>query len=115
MATILHITTRNKWQGSTTRGQYSHESLQSEGFIHCSTVEQLVGTAERHFKGQDDLVVLKIDSSDIVSVIAYEAAPGSTEEYPHIYGPINHDAVKEVIDFPRSADGSFVLPGALQG
>lgn len=115
MATILHITTRDKWKLSITSGQYSDESLQSEGFIHCSTVEQLVGTANRIFKGQADLVVLRIDTSDILSEIAYENLDGGSEKYPHIYGPINHDAVKEVIEFPPSGDGSFVLPGALQG
>ena len=115
MATILHITPKSKWQQSITRGQYAAESLRSEGFIHCSTVGQLMDTANRIFKGQDDLVILKIDTSDIVSVITYENLDGGSENYPQIYGPINHDAVKEVIEFPPSADGSFVLPGALQG
>ena len=114
MATIFHIALKDKWTKSRSRGQYSEESLQSEGFIHCSTAEQVVDTANRHFKGQSDLVLLSINTSDIVSVIAYEISGDNGEEYPHIFGPINHDAVKEVIDFPVSGDGTFAFPVVLQ-
>lgn len=113
MATIFHIALKEKWTKSRSTGQYSEESLQSEGFIHCSTAEQVVDTANKHFKGQSDLVLLSINTSDIVSVIVYEST-GSGEEYPHIFGPINHDAVKEVIEFPTSGDGTFAFPVALQ-
>ena len=113
MVTIFHIAPKEKWTTSRPRGQYSDESLQSEGFIHCSAAEQVVDTANKHFKGQSDLVLLSIDTSDIVSVIAYESS-GSGEEYPHIFGPINHDAVREIIDFPASRDGTFALPVVLQ-
>jgi uncharacterized protein (DUF952 family) len=112
MAMIFHIAPKDKWLKSRSKGQYSEESLQSEGFIHCSTAEQVVATANRHYKGQDGLVLLNIDTSDIVSVIAYEKGGDSGEDYPHIFGPINHDAVKDVIDFPASSDGTFVLPAS---
>ena len=59
-------------------------------------------------------MLLSIDTSDIMSVIAYESSGESGEEYPHIFGPINHDAVKEVIDFPASGNGTFLLPTALK-
>ncbi len=114
MATIFHIAPKDKWKRSSSRGQYTEESLQSEGFIHCSTAEQVVDTANKHFKGQSGLVLLKIDTSDIVSVIAYEANRDSGETYPHIFGPINHDAIKEVIEFPASSDGTFSLPSTLE-
>ena len=114
MATIFHITTRELWRRSITRGQYTHESLRAEGFIHCSAKEQVLGVANARFAGQDDLVLLRIDTSDVMSVIQYEKPSGSEESYPHIYGPLNHDAVKTVIDFPPSADGSFALPAELQ-
>jgi hypothetical protein len=34
--------------------------------------------------------------------------------FPHIYGPLNLDAVTEVMDFPCGPDGRFVLPAALR-
>jgi len=114
MAIIFHIAPKEKWNKSRSRGQYTDESLQSEGFIHCSAAEQLVDTANKHYKGQNGLVLLRIDTSDIVSEVAYESNSGSNEEYPHIFGPINHDAVKDVIDFPASNDGTFALPTVLK-
>ena len=114
MATIFHIAPKDKWLKSRSRGQYPEQSLQSEGFIHCSTAEQVVATANRHYKGQDGLVLLGIDTSVIASVIAYEKSGDNGEDYPHIFGPINHDAVKEVIDFPASGNGTFLLPTALK-
>ena len=114
MATIFHITTREIWRRSIPRGQYTRESLRAEGFIHCSNKEQVLGVANTRFTGQDDLVLLSIDTSDVMSVIQYDKAPGSDETFPHIYGPLNHDAVKAVIDFPPSDGGSFALPPDLQ-
>ena len=114
MATIFHIASKDKWKRSSSRGQYTEESLKSEGFIHCSTAEQVVDTANKHFNGKSGLVLLKIDTSDIVSVIAYEANRDSGETYPHIFGPINHDAIKEIIEFPVSSDGTFSLPSTLE-
>ena len=114
MGTIFHIAAKEKWERSISKSQYTVDSLQSEGFIHCSTAEQVVDTANKHFKGQSGLVLLKIDASDIVSVIAYEANAGNGETYPHIFGPIPHVAIKEVIEFPVSSDGTFFLPPALK-
>lgn len=115
MATIFHITTSELWRRSIPRGQYTPGSLRAEGFIHCSRQEQVLGVANARFPGQDGLVLLSIDTSDVMSVIQDDIAPGTDETYPHIYGPLNHDAVKAVIDFPPSADGSFSLPDELQG
>lgn len=114
MANIFHITTQELWRRSIPRGQFTPESLRTEGFIHCSRKEQVLGVANARFAGQDGLVLLSIDSSDVMSVIQFEKAPGADEDYPHIYGPLNHDAVKAVIDFPPAADGSFGLPPELQ-
>ena len=114
MATIFHITNRELWRRSIPRGQYTPESLRAEGFIHCSTREQVLAVANTRFTGQDGLVLLSIDTSDVMSVIQYDTAPGFDEPFPHIYGPLNHDAVKAVIDFPPSQDGTFALPDELQ-
>jgi uncharacterized protein (DUF952 family) len=55
--------------------------------MHCSTKEQLPGTAERHFKGRHGLVLLHIDPGLLTSELRWEAG------YPHVYGPLNLDAV----------------------
>ena len=58
--------------------------------------EQLAGVLDRYFRGQADLVVLKIDVQRLRSPLRWENPPGSNERFPHIYGPLNVDAVTGV-------------------
>jgi len=97
---------------------YRAPSLDSDGFIHGSTVEQLVDTANRFFAGCDDLVVLCLDEDRLGVRVAYEAPspPGPDTEgllFPHIYGPISVEAVVGVVDLTPEPDGTFTLPRSL--
>ena len=112
MALILHITTRSHWQNAQQDGVYRAESLKTEGFIHCSTPAQVVTTANRFFRGQTGLVLLCIESDRVQAEIRYEAVHG--DQFPHLYGALNLDAVMQAIDFEPNADGNFTLPPALQ-
>ena len=106
---ILHICTGAAWEAAKPTGVYRAASLDTEGFIHCSTPSQAADTALRHFAGQDDLVLLSIDTDKVTAEIKYElAAHGGT--FPHIYGPLDTAAVTDVTPFPRSPDGAFALP-----
>lgn len=98
MTTIFHITSRNAWVQATTLGSYSSETLASEGFTHCSTADQVPHSAQKFFKGKTDLVLLHIAQAKVRPEVRYEAA-GSGELFPHIYGPLNLDAVFSVEDF----------------
>ena len=112
MRPILHITMAPQWHRS--RETYVHPSLVEEGFIHCSDVHQVLGPANAYFKGQDDLIILVIDPQRVQSPIHYEDSTGAGVEYPHIYGPLNVDAVEMVVDFPRNEHGTFSLPASLK-
>ncbi len=107
---ILHITQRSAWETAVTQGEYRAPSLANEGFIHCSTRQQLLGPAQRFFGGQTGLVVLCITSEKITAPIIYEDLYDHGDTFPHIYGPINLDAVVDVVDFPPNPDGSFSVP-----
>lgn len=95
---IYHITTFNEWQNALQQGFYEASSLPIEGFIHCSKAEQVQGVLERYFAGMDELVKLHIDISKLTVFFKYELAPSINEEFPHIYGAINLDAVTKVED-----------------
>ncbi|TBR61151.1 hypothetical protein B4U84_10130 [Westiellopsis prolifica IICB1] len=109
MNIILHITQGEKWEAAKLSGIYRAESLDSEGFIHCSTPEQIIKVAERFFAAQTGLVLLLIDSEQVKSEIRYEMAEVD-ELFPHIYGALNIDAVWRVVDFESEEDGKFRLP-----
>lgn len=97
MATIYHITTAELWQTAQPTGSYEAPSLAAEGFIHCSVEDQLAGVLDRYFSGQTGLVKLRIDSALLVSPLIYEWSDSVSDTFPHVYGPINTDAVEEVI------------------
>ena len=115
MQTILHITTKREWQAAARSSSYQAPSLASDGFIHCSTAHQVTNTANAFYRGVQDLVLLVIDESAVTSPVKYEPPADAgeadrNERFPHIYGPLNVDAVVRVLDFPPNPDGTFSLP-----
>jgi len=118
---ILHITSKQEWLESQQRGEYVAPSLQSEGFIHCSTEKQVLHVANAFYHGQNALVLLKLDEAKISSELKWEppagpVAPGhsAADKFPHIYGPINLTAVSAVLDLELDpASGNFSLPATL--
>ena len=110
---IYHITSRQQWSESQHLSHYHDASLQTEGFIHGSTRDQLIGSANLHFQGQSDLVVLCLDEPRLQAEVRYENLTGGSPVFPHIYGPVNIDAIVEVHDLLPTADGTFQLPSAL--
>jgi acetyl esterase/lipase len=90
---ILRITTRSEWEDARAEGEYRGDTLKSEGFIHCSTPEQLPWVAESFYKGRTGLVVLRIDPEKLKSPLKWESPPNLGERFPHIYGQLNLDAV----------------------
>jgi uncharacterized protein (DUF952 family) len=107
MTMIYHITTAADWEAAQAQGHYTVASLTSEGFIHCSKLEQVVATANRHYPGQRGLILLSIITDRVIAEIRAENLSGGSELFPHIYGPINLDAVNAVLPFEPGADGRF--------
>jgi uncharacterized protein (DUF952 family) len=69
----------------------------TEGFIHCSTAAQVESSGRRHFAGQAGLVVLEIDPEKLRWELRWEDSHG--EAFPHLYGPLDLDAVISVQTF----------------
>jgi uncharacterized protein (DUF952 family) len=112
---IYHITSRKAWIDGSRNGAYTAPSLESEGFIHCSTAAQVLPVARDFFAGQTGLVLLVIDTRALESEVKWESAvppAGGAEDvtFPHIYGPIALDAVAQVLDFEPDGRGEFALP-----
>ena len=110
---ILHIADRAQWVRGLAVGAYRADSLATQGFIHTSRPHQLLRVANAIFKGRRDLALLYIDPQVVGAEIKDEAPPGSQEAFPHIYGPLNTDAVIKVVDFLPDDNGLFTLPADL--
>ena len=96
MPIIYHITSAQEWKIAQEKGAYEAPSLNAEGFIHCSEENQIAGVLERYFEGRTDLVKLVIDTDKLKSRYVQEWSPSIRDTFPHIYGPINLDAVEDV-------------------
>ena len=115
---ILHIVKRHDWEDAIRKGEYAPASLETEGFIHCSTAAQVVGTADLFYRGQSDLIIVCLEEGQLTSRLIYEPAARVGDRradalFPHIYGPLNLEAVSEICEFPCDAEGRFVLPNTL--
>lgn len=99
MGLIYHITYAAEWDCALVAGSHTMSSrgltLAEQGFIHASTAAQVAATATRFYAGEQGLIVLVIDEDLVEPEIKYEPAPGTDELFPHIYGPLNVDAVTE--------------------
>jgi len=109
MQFIYHITNSVAWKQAQQSGFYQGDTLATEGFIHCSTGEQVAQTANRFYQGQPGLLLLEIAPSKVTAKIKYEAA-ANDELFPHIYGPLNIEAVSQTFGFEPNAEGDFTLP-----
>ena len=102
---LFHITPAAAWARSA--DPYVPKDFAREGFIHCSTRQQVVRTANRLFHGCSGLVILLIDTAHINAPIRYENLEGGSELFPHVYGPLPHAAVLAVEPLFACNDGTF--------
>lgn len=110
---IYHIAAAADWADAVAAGAYTvstkGRTLAEQGFIHASQAAQVVPVANLFYTGDDGLVLLVIDPERLRAEVRYEQVPGSDLPFPHIYGPINPDAVTEVLPFAPGPDGKFDL------
>jgi uncharacterized protein (DUF952 family) len=98
MEHIFHVTRADDWRAAQARGTYRlstrDRTLEEEGFIHCSYQHQVAHVVATYFGDVHDLLVLVIEPQRVTAEIRAESA-GGEERFPHIYGPLNLDAVIE--------------------
>lgn len=110
---IYHITPAAEWERALQAGSYRADSLESQGFIHCSKRSQVQAVAERLFRGQRGLLLLSIDAVRVEAEIRFENLEGGQEQFPHIYGPLNLAAVVRATPFEPDDDGGFTFPAGV--
>ncbi len=114
---IYHIAVRADWERALADGAYTRSSvdktLAEEGFIHASQEAQVAGTANKFYRDvPGPLVLLVIDTDRVGAKVRYDDVPGAELPFPHIYGPLNADAVLAAVPFAPGPDGTFGFPEA---
>jgi uncharacterized protein (DUF952 family) len=107
MRRIYHLTTREAWEKAR-GGPYRADSLDAEGFIHCSNADQVARSANRFYADAPELFVFRIDAGRLGPTLKDEPAANG-ELFPHVHGPIPPDAVIEICPVRRGPDGRWVF------
>src|SRR5439155_18205152 len=106
---IYHIANAADWQQAQEAGEYRRStrgrSLEQQGFIHASTADQVAPVANAVYVGDQGLLVLVIDEARLKPPIVYEPVPGWDKPFPHIYGPLNVDAVVNTLRLQQDEVG----------
>ena len=108
MSTIGKVAKRDEWEASKLSGSYTPATLESEGFIPCTLIEEAAGVANYHYSGHRDLLLLYIDTDRLASELKWNV-DSEGFSWPKIHGPLNVDAVIREVDLVPDSDGRFSL------
>jgi uncharacterized protein (DUF952 family) len=108
----FHLTPEPVWSEHRGLNEYQPEGFNEEGFVHCTHGEALVlEVANRYYKDDSrPFLLLEVDLDQVSAPAIYE---DDERLYPHIYGPIERQAVQRVHRLERTSDGTFSAIGAL--
>ena len=108
--TIYKICPLTLWQQTDQSGIFSGAPVDAaDGYIHFSTAGQVRNTAGRHFSGEDGLVLVAVDVSKLGSALRWEESRGGAR-FPHLYSPLNLEAVIWVKPLPLGSAGEHHFP-----
>lgn len=112
-ATIYKICDIPLWQAAERERVFAGAPVdQRDGFIHFSTAGQAVETADKHFAGADDLLLIAVDADVLGPALKWEVSRGGAL-FPHLYGALPLTAVLWALPLPLGPDGRHVFPEAM--
>tara|TARA_B100001142_G_C14137699_1_gene579397 strand:+ start:356 stop:712 length:357 start_codon:yes stop_codon:yes gene_type:complete len=110
---IFHMCKNNEWQIALVSGIYNGSSQDvTDGFIHFSTADQILKSAEKHHNGQHDLVLLSVKVGFLGGALRWEKSRGG-DLFPHLYGSLPIKAVIRVDHIELGPDGLHKFPQEL--
>ncbi|MBZ6078595.1 DUF952 domain-containing protein [Microvirga puerhi] len=110
MATIYKICSRPLWEAAEAAKAFDGAPIDArDGYIHFSTTSQVRETADRHFAGQDDLLLIAVDDERLGDALRYEPSRGG-DLFPHLYAPLSLSAVLWVKPLPLGKEGRHLFP-----
>ncbi|MBN6187570.1 DUF952 domain-containing protein [Aneurinibacillus sp. BA2021] len=106
MSVIYCLCPASYWEAFKDKKEYIPRDYEEEGFIHATQGDDLlIRVANRVYKEfTDELLLLIIDEDRVTSEVRYEQAKDANL-YPHIYGPLNTDAITEVKQMKKTENG----------
>jgi len=88
MPLVFKIVDRHAWQRAEALGSFDGAPVDlRDGYIHLSAAHQVRETAAKHFRGQDDLLLVAYTSEVLGKDLRWEASRGG-DLFPHLYGSL---------------------------
>lgn len=92
-ATAFKILTAGQWAQFEADGIFHGAPVDlADGYIHLSAAAELQGTLDKHFSGQDRLVIAEVDLAVLGDTVRWEVSRGDAL-FPHIYGALPMTAI----------------------
>ena len=104
---ILHLTSESDWENAQAEGEYRCSSLYTEGFIHLSTIGQIVHVANSLYRNLTNPVVLVVSPNKLGGSLKWEGEGGHS--FPHLYRSLYVTEVFAVIPWPKKNSGEYEL------
>ena len=116
---ILHLVPKTEFEGAPVDQPFLAAHYAADGFTHCTAgwdvLSHVANNVYRHTPG--DFIVLEIEAERVTAPVRFEAPvppppadhPLAGHLFPHIYGPINRDAIERVTPVRRAEDGAFIF------
>jgi len=110
MTMIYKICPAPLWEAAQRLGAFRGAPVDlADGYIHFSTAEQVRETAARHFAGQGDLMLLRVDGDALGDKLKWEPSRGGAL-FPHLYDVLDVRHVARAEPLPLGADGAHIFP-----
>jgi uncharacterized protein (DUF952 family) len=110
MPAIYKICDATLWREAERAGTFRGSIAdRRDGFIHFSTVAQVVETAAKHFARQSDLLLVQVDTAALGDRLKWEPSRGG-DLFPHLYGDLDVAAVVRISPLPLGPNGAHVFP-----
>lgn len=110
---IYKILRRAEWDAFRDAGRTAGAPVDlADGYIHLSTAEQVTGTAERHFSGQSDLVLVAVEADRLGAALRWEPSRGGAL-FPHLYRELTAADVVWDKSLPLGATGHIFPEGVV--
>lgn len=94
---IIFNMPENSWNYEKNFGFIGKELIKKDSFLHCSTAAQFPLIIKRLVESDNEYVVLLINTDKLKAELKWEHSKKYNQDFPHIYGLINIDAVEESI------------------
>ncbi len=110
MSHVYKICPVTLWRQAEQSGVFRGSDIdRRDGFIHFSTAAQVIETAAKHFSGQADLLLVRINTANLGNHLQWEPSRGGAL-FPHLYGELDLSAVAQVDALPLGPDGRHIFP-----